>query len=556
MEIEKRHLLTGILICSIISSITLFIYSHQFVNVEVTAKWLVLFLYLGVMGIVYSLFSQKINFPALPIFFLLIGCFLLVFIKDWLSSGINLSLLTYLCGLVLLFLIIQQITARCAPQHLFGVIIVFAVATSLHGILQYTGVIHSNKGIFSVTGSFDNPAGFTVALACVLPLCFYFINGTFSKYLKYMAMIASGIIAISVFLSGSRAGMVASVVAIAGWLVSKLKISRTISALILAFIFLTLSLGLYFFKKDSANGRLLIWRSTLDMVSDKPIMGHGQGAFQAKYMLYQADYFKTHPESQFAQFADNTLFPFNEYLLVLSEHGITGLSMIILLAFLLVRAYRRNRNDERLVALLSLLALSVFSFFSYPFKYPFTWALMFLNITIIGNSKHQKGWIPCASVFMISSLLLAYTSILIYAETRWNNIAHRSLSGQTHKVLPEYDKLYRLLGKNGLFLYNHAAELNEAKEFEKSNVIFKRCTLYFNDMDVQMLLANNYRELGKYVEAEQHLKMAADMCPARFMPMYELVKLYETINRIDEALTTAHIIVNKDVKISSSTLPR
>jgi tetratricopeptide (TPR) repeat protein len=107
---------------------------------------------------------------------------------------------------------------------------------------------------------------------------------------------------------------------------------------------------------------------------------------------------------------------------------------------------------------------------------------------------------------------------------------------------------------NGLFLYNHAAELHEAKEYERSIAVFERCARYYNDMDVQMLLADNYKETGKLPEAEQHLKMAVAMCPARFMPLYELVKLYGDAGRRDEALASAKKIIDKDVKVSSSTV--
>jgi tetratricopeptide (TPR) repeat protein len=118
-------------------------------------------------------------------------------------------------------------------------------------------------------------------------------------------------------------------------------------------------------------------------------------------------------------------------------------------------------------------------------------------------------------------------------------------------MLPEYNRLYRQLGKNGLFLYNHAAELHEAGEFERSAAVFERSMRYYNDMDVQMLLADNYIELGKYAEAERHLKLAAAMCPARFMPLYGLAKLYGAVGRRDEALALAKIIINKSVKIPS-----
>jgi len=69
------------------------------------------------------------------------------------------------------------------------------------------------------------------------------------------------------------------------------------------------------------------------------------------------------------------------------------------------------------------------------------------------------------------------------------------LAGKTIEVLPEYDKLYSYLGKNGLFLYNHAAELHEVKEYEKSLLVFGLCLKHFNDMDMQMLLADNYKNL-------------------------------------------------------------
>lgn len=55
--------------------------------------------------------------------------------------------------------------------------------------------------------------------------------------------------------------------------------------------------------------------------------------------------------------------------------------------------------------------------------------------------------------------------------------------------------------------------------------------------------------------AERHLILAAAMCPVRFMPLYELAKLYDVICRRDEALAMAKKIIDKDVKVSSPTVP-
>lgn len=45
-------------------------------------------------------------------------------------------------------------------------------------------------------------------------------------------------------------------------------------------------------------------------------------------MLHQAHYFETHPDSRFSQTADDTVYPFNEFLHILVELGIPGLSAI------------------------------------------------------------------------------------------------------------------------------------------------------------------------------------------------------------------------------------
>jgi tetratricopeptide (TPR) repeat protein len=315
---------------------------------------------------------------------------------------------------------------------------------------------------------------------------------------------------------------------------------------------------LYFLKKDSADGRIPVWSSTWDMIRDKPLTGHGYGTFNAKYMLYQVEYIETHPESKYADLADNVLHPFNEYLLVWAEHGIIGTGCIALLGFLLIRCYFREPSHIKFIALLSMLSLAVLSCFSYPFKYPFTWVIAFLNIALICPpvkvSSRRTVNAARTGLVLVAIALLFVGVPLMKAEIRWNTVAKQSLAGRTREVLPEYDKLYKYLGKNGLFLYTYAAELHEVKEYAKSLSVFERCVRYYNDMDVQMLLADNYKESGRYDEAEKHYKLAAGMCPGKFMPLYELAKFYETAERHEDALTIARQIINKKIKIPSATV--
>ena len=73
-------------------------------------------------------------------------------------------------------------------------------------------------------------------------------------------------------------------------------------------------ISIYYYKKDSADGRLLIWRVSIDMIADAPLVGHGIGTFENKYMYYQAQYFESHPYSKYEKFTDNIVYPYNEFL--------------------------------------------------------------------------------------------------------------------------------------------------------------------------------------------------------------------------------------------------
>ncbi|MDR1668313.1 MAG: O-antigen ligase family protein [Bacteroidales bacterium] len=538
----------------------LFVTSHAFVNAQITPKWFGVMLCVGLAGAI-SVFSGngKITGNSVIWRFCFVAGMVALF-RNWAIDGFSPQILPCVFCLLLLLLFVP-LAETVSFKNIAGILVCFAVALSLHGMLQYAGAVASGNSNFPVTGSFDNPAGFASALVCVFPLCFLFFKNK-TLYVRWGAVACAAIIAVAVALSGSRAGMTAGITVLlaylgAGYIPLKRDIILKIALGVAMAVVLT---AFYLHGKDSADGRLLIWRCTLDMAADSPVTGHGQGAFQAKYMLRQADYFDSHPHSKYASLADNVLHPFNEYLLVLAEHGIIGLGVVFFLGFMLVRACLRKRSGEKFIALLSLLALAVFSCFSYPFKYPFAWLAVFLNIAVISR---REGEIPVREKFatarktaaiLLSVLLLVHTSVLLRAETVWHEIAQRALAGETETVLPQYRRLYPLLGKNGLFLYNHAAELHEAGKYEASIAVFGLCTRYFNDMDVQMLLADNYRKLHRYGEAERHLKTAAAMCPVRFLPLYELAKLYEADGRHEDACDIAKQIINKKIKIPSATV--
>lgn len=243
------------------------------------------------------------------------------------------------------------------------------MAQAAYGILQYFSILPA-FGKLRITGSFDNPAGLAAALCAGLPFAVLLLSDR-RKWVKYTAACTAVLIAAAIILSGSRAGIVSTFVTAILGAFGRIR-NQTIFRRALLIVLPALLVGLYFLKKDSADGRLLIWRNSLEMVADKPVFGHGPGGFAAGYMNYQADYFRQHPDIPYAQLADTVHHPFNEYLLVAVNYGLFGLLVLGALVYLVLRRYhKQDRQDPAIRAAgLCLVSIGVFALFSYPFYIP------------------------------------------------------------------------------------------------------------------------------------------------------------------------------------------
>ena len=94
-----------------------------------------------------------------------------------------------------------------------------------------------------------------------------------------------------------------------------------------------------------------------------------------------------------------------------------------------------------------------------------------------------------------------------------------------------------------MFLYNYGAVLNHAGDYSGSNAVMFQCTDYFNDYDVQRIIADNYDNMNNQEKAEEHYIIASRMIPNRFVPLYQLFRLYEKNGRTNEAMRTAKAII-------------
>ena len=113
------------------------------------------------------------------------------------------------------------------------------------------------------------------------------------------------------------------------------------------------------FKARAGSSRLLIWRSLLPLIAERPLLGGGCGT------LYLRDV----PPFYWQRGGETTYFAVtsahNEYLGVLVDQGALALlAFLALLALALWRAYRHAESDRCAVAGAALLCYAVTAFFS------------------------------------------------------------------------------------------------------------------------------------------------------------------------------------------------
>lgn len=452
---------------------------------------------------------------------------------------------------------IKQYKFRLKPPIVMVALICFCQA--LYAIIQALK-IGLSEFEHQATGSFDNPAGLVACICTGIPCCIYLIRTSECNIIRTLVKVIIVVIETALILSESRTGILAGIFPITLWLLSTIK-KRWVKILLLAGIILLLPV-MYFMKKDSADGRLLMFRCGWDMIKDRPIFGHGINGVQANYMDYQARWFSEHPESHFTMLADNVKSVFNEYLTICICFGSVGLIVLVTFVCFILHCYRKKHSEEGLCSLMSLGTIGILGCFSYPFSYPFTWIVFVLNTLILICKAYPINFSKCKRVrYMIATTLFLSSSFLLYhvikryyAEVEWGEISHMALKGEGEEVFPRYKALMPVLGNEPYFLYNFAAELYMERHYETALVIAERCQSFWADYDLELLLGELYYKQNKYDEAERYFNHAHNMCPVRFLPLYRLFQMYKKIGDKDKARQMGLRILNKPIKVKSETI--
>lgn len=463
-------------------------------------------------------------------------------------------------------------------KTVLGVSFVLAIIQSLYGLAQYFEISERLQTEFEIGGAYGNPGPYSNFLVVLLPFTLAFSLFKPKSILKYLALTATVLIIIVLPLTKARTAWISAIIVIVYvvfytkpvqqvWNKYFKTFSRRILLVTIAIILLVGGIwALTAFKQESASGRLFIWKVTLQMVEDKPVLGHGYASYAAAHNNYQADYFRNNPNDwDNAYLADGINYAFNEFLQIASETGVLGLALFALIFIYAISGSRNKKDGENNKLLIavegSLIAILVTSLFSYPLQDVAILSVMFFNLAILSVHKNSNVYTLRRSAGARKIMVIATFVILVLfahlelkrfnAEKRWAYTFKLVRKGKYDIAKQRYDELLPILKYNQYFMFNYGAELTVMGEYKKSVEVLEQVEHRLNDSDFYIYLGSSYEGLGNIDMALQCFEQAANIMPVKFFPKYKIVLLHRVQGNNAKAVEMARHIMEMPIKVDS-----
>ena len=393
---------------------------------------------------------------------------------------------------------------------------------AIWGLLQVYGYTPSNHSLYALTGSFYNPGPFSGFLSMCVPVALYeWLEG--KRFWKHLAL-AALVLMLVVLPSGmSRSAWLAALVASGYvWVMHYRKMVYRYRKAVWAgcLLLIVLGIGAYHWKKDSADGRLLMWKIAAQAVAEHPWQGVGWEQVAGVYGDAQERYFASGMASVQEEYvAGAPEYVFNEYLQVALAWGVPALCGILLVV---AGCFCLGHRDREYGVCGGLLSLCVFAFSSYPFQF-MEFIVAFLVLLVACAMSHRKAWVR------VLALVLGVGLGVYLSEHRPRKNARR--------------------------MFEQAHALHKAGQWQASTDLLEETMKISSDAMILNIIGKNCQALGMYEEAEAWFIRSTHRLPNRIYPYYLLAKLYEEHPEVfprEKLEWAARMVLEKEAKVEST----
>lgn len=464
-----------------------------------------------------------------------------------------------------------RLLSTCTSNYFVNIaLLTVGFIEAVWGVAQLYGFTPSFHDQFDLTGSFFNPGPYSGFLVVIFPLSLHYALTT-----QKLPHILSIIVVIALLLvlpaTMSRSAWVAAIVGCAIVVGYHYHLRQqcidfyrahpiatpivVITTLVVIGVFM---IGTYLMKKESADGRLLIWKVSTTLIASHPVTGTGFGNFAGPYGKAQEAYFSKDTYSpQEELVADAPEFAFNELIQITVENGLIGLLLFLGIIISAIRYAYRAKIYQQAGHVGALVAFLIFACFSYPFSVlPLTilFALLLAQCTA-SSSTPSSRWVSGIFYILLLFPALRFTS----AKTERKDAFRRWKNEQTYfnmqiykRTIDNYRAMYPILKDHPAFLFEYGQCLSRTDNPDQSNRVLREAAALSSDPMIYNIIGKNYQAMQQYDLAEAAFLKASRMVPNRIYPLYLLAKMYAESGQTDKAIATANLVLDKEPKIFSS----
>ena len=484
----------------------------------------------------------------------------------WFLSKISIVL----SGLIVFsFLSKKTATVFLNFSILVSILLFLQTVSALSDFYNNLNKIEIEKAMLFLNGNAENVNIFAASIILKIPFVLYGIH-YFKNYKKIFFIIALFTGTLALFLISSRATLI-SLVSIIGFyvvlhLINKVKGNKwnaVYVVLIVAFAFFAQEkshsttsdrrfsneVGTFALTNQESGFRFNLWKNTIAIASENPIIGCGLGNYKLKAIP---------AESKQRQVWDMSVYSHNDFLQVAAETG--WLNMLVYFLIFLVggicslKTLISTENETEkwisIVVLSSIAAYFVDAFFNFPQHRPITQVFfvifLFWSITISENK-----FLPI-NIKLNSKLLLAIMSVLGFATIIPSYYAYQSLKAQNIVIADESTLSYsyavidemlpnfpNLNVKGQPILVSKAAYLIKEQQYKKAEKMLHLAEKdNRNGVFSEFMLADLYSKVNQKDSVLKYRKKCLDMYPMvnSFLNnyMYSLVEKKDTLAVLEQ----------------------
>lgn len=467
----------------------------------------------------------------------------------------------YLCTTLALIVVLTglQRIRLLSRENIETCLLAVAIIHIVYITCQWMGMTDSGNKYFDITGCNENPTVTALYLVGCMPLLASRIRLSKERSGLYFVLFVISVICILTL--RCRTAYIGLGIEVGVMLTMTFKSRQSVKNKPIFYVFISgillfmavSGLKMYNMKKDSADGRRLIWKLSAEMIAEKP-SGHGYGLFEKNYNLHQAGYFANRKYSGTEKHnADFVYVPYNDYL----EHGVEGgvAGMLFLAAFYALMTRKAvSAGDKDSVAVFAAFAVMSLTNFVYTSIQP--WLLVMCYSSFVaynGNEPEPQRKLPYLSntVLLLVTVTVAYKVCCFTKSQMMLKKTERLADGRCFAADGEYEELENKIGTSEAFWSLRAGNGIRAKRYEEALTYVRKARAYSSHPELFAMQYRCLEHLGDTSGAVGSLDTLSYMLPQKLSVKYMLMKHYAHAGHNGKALYYADDILSTGTKVES-----